>query len=452
MTAHELIAGYQALEFSPVEVIDATEAAITRLNPVLGAFTAVCTEQARREAQQAERRYARREAVPPLLGVPFAAKDLFDTAGVTTTYGSVMFAQHVPDKDAVAVRATRQAGGILVGKTQTHEFAWGLTSVNPAMGSTRNPWSLDRISGGSSGGSAVAVAAGLVPFALGTDTAGSVRLPSALCGVVGLKPTYGRVSLEGVFPLAPSLDHVGLIAGTPADAGLLLARTTRRAPLAFRDQPARQIPGLRVGVPAEGGEEQDVSIRDAGRALANAGARLVPMATMGDAARALLPRVQGPEALFTHTRAGLYPARSSEYGNDVRRRLEDSGSLVLGDYLAAQEERERLRLAVCEALDEADVLLGVAAPPAPRAVDLPAGDAAFRQHVLARTSLASLCGLPACVVRVGFDGDHLPRAVQLTGAWGEEATVLSVADHLFAATSEVQSVIPGTRWAAPAGG
>jgi aspartyl-tRNA(Asn)/glutamyl-tRNA(Gln) amidotransferase subunit A len=441
LTARELVAGYRALEFSPVEVIDATEAEITRLNPLLGAFTTVCIERARREAQQAEQRYARREDVPPLLGVPFAAKDLFDTEGVPTTYGSAMFAQHVPEADAAAVSAVRRAGGILVGKTQTHEFAWGLTSINPGMGSTRNPWSLDRISGGSSGGSAVAVAAGLVPIALGTDTAGSVRLPSALCGVVGLKPTYGRVSLEGVFPLAWSLDHVGSIASTPADAALLLEQMARHAPLAFRDRPALQIPGLRVGIPAE---TEDAAIREASRALAAAGASLVPTA-IPDADPALLPRVQGPEALFHHAAAGLYPARSSEYGDDVRGRLEDASRLDPRDYVAAREERERLRLAICEVLDEVDVLLGTAAPPAPRVDDLPAGDAAFRKDALARTSLASLCGVPACVVRTGFDSDRLPRAVQITGGWGDDATVVAVAEQLHSATAEVQAVSPDIR-------
>ena len=439
LTAHELVAGYRAREFSPVEVIDATAAEIARANPALGAFMALCIERARAEAYEAERRYASGGDAPALLGVPFAAKDLFDTAGVVTAYGSAMFAQHVPDKDAATVAAVRRAGAILVGKTQTHEFAWGLTSINPTTGSTRNPWSLDHISGGSSGGSAVAVAAGLVPIALGTDTAGSIRVPSALCGVVGLKPTYGRVSLEGVFPLAWSLDHAGPIARTPADAALVLAQISRHAPLAFRDQPARAIAGLRVGVPADG---DDVAVRDAGDALARAGAKLVPMRVPSEAARALLPRVQGPEALLHHTRAGVYPGRSSEYGDDVRRRLEHASALDPKDYVAAQEERERLRLAMCELLDEVDVLLGRGAPPAPRVADLPALGDAFRQDVLALTTPASLCGLPACVVRMVFDAQQLPRAVQVTGAWGDEGTVVAVAEQLFTATPEVQQRTP----------
>ena len=439
LTAHELVAGYRALEFSPVEVIDATAAEIARANPALGAFMALCIERARDEAQEAERRYARREQVPPLLGVPFAAKDLLDSAGVVTTYGSAMFAEHIPDRDAAAVAAVRRAGGILVGKTQTHEFAWGLTSINPAMGSTRNPWALDHISGGSSGGSAVAVAAGLVPIALGTDTAGSIRAPSALCGVVGLKPTYGRVSLEGVFPLAWSLDHAGPIARTPADAALMLAQMTRRAPLAFRDPPTAQIAGLRVGVAADA---EGVAVRHAGQALADAGAKLVTAPVPSEAARALLPRVQRHEALFHHTRAGLYPARSSEYGQDVRRRLEEASALDPKDYVAAQEERERLRVEMCELFGDVDVLVGPAAPPAPRAADLPAVDDAFRQEVLALTTPASLCGLPACVVRVGFDAHGLPSAVQVTGAWGDEGAVVAVAEQLVAATPEAQAVTP----------
>jgi aspartyl-tRNA(Asn)/glutamyl-tRNA(Gln) amidotransferase subunit A len=269
-------------------------------------------------------------------------------------------------------------------------------------------------------------------------------VPSALCGVVGLKPTYGRVDFEGVFPLAPSLDHAGHMARTPADVALLLAQLTRHVPLALRDQPARPIRGLRVGLLADGGDEHDVIVRHAGDALAGAGARLISMTTPDDGAPVLLTRIQAAEALFAHSRAGLYPARSDEYGDDVRRRLEGAGKLDLDDYLADQDARERLRFAMCGVFDDVDVLLGVAAPPAPPRVDLPAGDADFRHQVLGRTSLASLCGLPACVVRAGFDAHQLPLAVQITGAWGDEATVLAVADHLFAATPDVQAAIPGT--------
>ena len=222
LSARQLLDGYRERRFSPVEVVDALAVRIEELNPRLGAFTTLCFERALNEAKVVEQQYARDESVGRLAGVPFGVKDLFDSEGVRTTYGSPMFADHVPIGDAEAVRRARAAGAILIGKTQTHEFAWGITSVNFVMGSSRNPWNTELMSGGSSGGSAVALAAKLVPLALGSDTGGSIRVPSGFCGTVGLKPTYGRVSKAGVFPLARSLDHPGPMARTPADSALLL--------------------------------------------------------------------------------------------------------------------------------------------------------------------------------------------------------------------------------------
>ncbi len=219
--AEGLLGEFCARRVSPVEALDAFAARIDAVDLKVGAFTTLCLDLAREEARAAEAAWTRGEA-RPLEGVPLGVKDLFDSAGVRTTYGSTMFASHLPAKDAEALRRARAAGAILVGKTQTHEFAWGISSVNELMGSTRNPWALDRISGGSSGGSAVALAADELPLALGSDTGGSIRVPSCLCGTVGLKPTYGRISLAGAWPLARTLDHPGPMARTPADAALLL--------------------------------------------------------------------------------------------------------------------------------------------------------------------------------------------------------------------------------------
>src|SRR5262249_45154991 len=216
LSAGELLQGYRDRRFSPAEVVEALAARIEELDPSLGAFTTLCLERALDEARVAEQQYARGEPAGPLAGVPFGVKDLFDSAGVRTTYGSPMFADHGPAVDAEAVRRARAAGAIMIGKTQTHEFAWGITSVNLLMGSSRNPWSQRLMSGGSSGGSAVALAAELVPIALGSDTGGSIRVPSAFCGSVGLKPTYGRISAAGVFSLAPSLRHPRPMAPAPA--------------------------------------------------------------------------------------------------------------------------------------------------------------------------------------------------------------------------------------------
>src|SRR3954452_5224979 len=188
-----LLREFAARRLSPVEVLDACAARIEDVDGRVGGFTALCLERARAEALASEAAWGRGEA-RALEGIPFAVKDLFDSEGGRTAYGSPMFDTHVPSRAAEAVRRAREAGAILVGKTQTHEFAWGITSVNAVLGSAHNPWALDRVSGGSSGGSAVVLAAGEVPLALGSDTGGSIRVPAAFCGVVGLKPTYGRIS------------------------------------------------------------------------------------------------------------------------------------------------------------------------------------------------------------------------------------------------------------------
>lgn len=213
--------GYRRRLYSPVEVVRALSRNRS-LNPELNAFTTLALDAAASSAKACEQALMRGDE-RPLLGVPIAIKDMIDTAGLRTTYGSSMFANHIPSVDAVVVHNLKQAGAIVLGKSATHEFAWGFTTDNPHFGPTRNPWNSERVAGGSSGGSAAAVAAGMVPIAIGTDTGGSIRIPSAFCGVAGLKPTYERVSRSGVFPLARTLDHVGPIARDPADLQLLLA-------------------------------------------------------------------------------------------------------------------------------------------------------------------------------------------------------------------------------------
>ncbi|HKP17229.1 MAG TPA: amidase, partial [Gaiellaceae bacterium] len=319
LSARELLSGYRGRSFSPVEVVQALAARIEKLDPELGAFTTLCIERALEEARAAERRYAGDEPAPALAGVPFGVKDLFDSEGVRTTYGSPMFDGHVPGVDAEAVRRARDAGAVLIGKTQTHEFAWGITSVNLLMGTSRNPWAPARMSGGSSGGSAVALAAHLVPLALGSDTGGSIRVPSAFCGTVGLKPTYGRVSTTGVFPLARSLDHPGPMARTPADAALLLATiaglderdpATEDVPLGDLDAAlAAGLAGMRVGIcpdlhPVPLAPDVDSAFRAAVDAVGQLAGEVVEVEFPG-AARLYetFGVIQRAEALFTHTQA-----------------------------------------------------------------------------------------------------------------------------------------------------
>src|ERR1022692_1786742 len=209
-------------EISPVEVTRACLDRIEKLNPVLNAFITVTAESALEEARAAEIEISRGEWRGPLHGIPIALKDLIDTAGTRTTAASALFQDRVPTEDAEVVRRLRQAGAVILGKNNLHEFAFGGSSLVSFFGDVHNPWNAEHIAGGSSGGSAAAVAAGLCYAAIGTDTAGSIREPAALCGCVGIKPTYGRVSARGVIPLSWSMDHVGPLAATVADAAIVL--------------------------------------------------------------------------------------------------------------------------------------------------------------------------------------------------------------------------------------
>lgn len=219
LSLHEVI---RRKAVSPIELAQACLARIKRFNPVLNAFITVTGDDALRQARDAEAEIGKGKYRGPLHGVPIALKDLFDTAGVRTTAASAVFKDRVPKEDAEVVRRLNAAGAVMLGKLNMHEFAYGANSVQSFFGPVHNPWKLDRIAGGSSGGSAAAVAAGLCYGALGSDTGGSIRQPAAYCGIAGLKPTFGRVSTRGVIPLAWSMDHIGPMCRTVADAALLL--------------------------------------------------------------------------------------------------------------------------------------------------------------------------------------------------------------------------------------
>ncbi|HZO77395.1 MAG TPA: amidase [Solirubrobacteraceae bacterium] len=450
LSALELLDAYRHRSLSPVEVLDTLAARIEELNPSLCAFITLCLDRARVEATRTEADYGRGECAGPLAGLPFGVKDLFDSAGVRTTYGSPMFSGHVPAADAEAVRRARGAGAILVGKTQTHEFAWGITSVNEAMGTSRNPWAPDRISGGSSGGSAVALATDMVPLAMGSDTGGSIRVPSSFCGTVGCKPSYARIASAGLFPLAPSLDHPGPMARTPADAALLFGVLTDRpsGDSAIGSEPA-DLHGTRIGLCADlhlvplAPEIQD-AFDAAVDAAAGLGAQLIevslPEAT---GAYAAFSQVQPCEVLQTHTSAGLYPARREEYGSDVRGRLDFATTLTLADYLEGTVRREKLRAGFDRVFDEVDLVITpvTAGPPAPigheRVMHL-GEEIEFRELVMSYTTPQDLAGLPACTVRAGFDALGVPTAVQLTGPAFGDQRVLGAAQALYEATAELQ--------------
>lgn len=426
LNAVSLRAAFAARELSPVEVIDAFEEL-----PEYGAFITLTLERAREEAKAAEAAYKDGTA-RPLEGLTLAVKDLFDTKGVRTTYGSSIFAGHVPNADAWAVRRAREAGAIVVGKTITHEFAWGITSINPHFPPCRNPHDPERVPGGSSGGSAVALGLGQAALALGTDTGGSIRIPASFCGVAGLKPTFGRISTGGVFPLARSLDHAGPMARTPGDVKLFYeALVGERG----RTEPATRIavcPDLHLRAPEPGIQ------RAFDTAVAALEAEVVEVRFDANPER-LYPTyasIQNAEAALTH--APFFPAQRAAYGPDVAGRIDFAQGVTLAEYAEAIAERERIRSAFSHLFAIADVLITPISAVPPERIDAPTNQQ-FRDGVLPYTVPQDLAGLPACAVPVGFDDEGLPVGVQLTGAPWCEALVLATAEALFSATASARA-------------
>jgi aspartyl-tRNA(Asn)/glutamyl-tRNA(Gln) amidotransferase subunit A len=427
----EASAAIAAGGLDPVELVEAYLRRIeeTESGPGgLNAWYTVDAEGARAAAATAALEIRSGRIRGALHGIPVGIKDLFDTAGLRTTYGSVRFRDHVPDTDAVAVVRLREAGAIVLGKQATHEFAWGGRTDNPHFGPTHNPHDHTRIPGGSSGGGGASVAARSSLLALGSDTAGSVRIPAALCGCVGFKPTYGWLSTTGAFPLGPSLDHVGLLTRSVRDAALAFGA------LSGRSEQTKDERGLRVGF--VGGDSAELVDSEVGTALIlardlleNSGVevREVSLTRVSERVRAVLTVVLA-EAEQVHHDA--YADRPESYGADLARLL--AGGPVSPEELAAA--RTIVDEAVTElraVLDEVDVLMSATVPVvAPRIGELhvPLNGAEHPVELLLTrlTSLANAAGLPA--VSVPAPGDReLPVGVQFVGRPGEESTVLRAA-------------------------
>lgn len=438
--AGQLLDAYRAGSLRPTGVVAALRERAAERQDAVGALTAGRWDAALDEAAAHDRAYADGRAGGPLAGVPFAVKDLFDTTDLPTTYGSPMFAAHRPASDADAVAAVRRAGGVLVAKTVTHEFAWGITSLNRRGPSCRNPRDPSRIAGGSSGGSAAAVADGIVPLAIGSDTAGSIRIPAAFCGATGFKPSFGTISTRGVWPLAPSLDHVGALATSPADAALLTDVMAGRAP----GRPLRVAPSIAIAA------DLPAPQRDA---IARAGIRMTEVALPDPAGvLAALRAIQAAEGLAVHRAAGLYPSRRAEYGADVLARLDAAAAAPAHERAAGFRHRERLTGEIAALLAAHHVLATiVSAAPPPRIADLlgagaDAANVALRDEVLSNTVLQSLLGLPACVIAVD-EIDGLPVALQLCGPAAADDLVVGTAQAIFEATNDQPT--PATRGAEP---
>jgi aspartyl-tRNA(Asn)/glutamyl-tRNA(Gln) amidotransferase subunit A len=457
LTLDAAAAEIAARRLSPVELVDSVLRRIDATEGAINAFARVTPELARDAARRAEEEIAAGRHRGPLHGIPVGVKDLCDTAAVATTASSKVREGHVPDRDSAVVERLLAAGMVMVGKTHTHEFAYGV--VTPT---TRNPWDLGRIPGGSSGGSAAALAAGACMVGVGTDTGGSIRIPAALCGTVGLKPTYGRSSKRGIAPLSWSLDHVGPLARNVRDCALVLNAIAGADPLdpSTLDAPVPDhtaglgggVSGLRVGVPVNHffdavSDDVAVAVRGAAAVLEGLGARLrevtVPLA---DATMAAGWAILLPEASAYHQ--GSLRERADLYTPDVRLFLE-AGELVLAtDYIKALRVRTLIQQGWAAMFGDIDVLIAptvpLAAPPVGTAtVTWPGGGVEDVTQALVRLTLpANITGLPSLSLPVGFDAGGLPLGMQVIGRPLDESTVLRVGQAYEDASDTVGRLAP----------
>jgi len=442
---------FRKRKLSPVELTKFMLARIEQLHPRLNAYITVAAELALAQAKKAEAelfgprgRQGRRDR-GPLHGVPISLKDNIYTAGIRTTAGSKILRDFIPKEDAAVVAQLKDAGAVLLGKTNMHEFAYGVTSNNPHYGPVRNPWDLTRIPGGSSGGSAAAVAAGLCFGSIGTDTGGSIRIPAALCGVAGLKPTWGRISCEGVVPLSPLLDCTGPLARNVRDlailTGAIFVRVGREPnfanPSTLRADPKKFCLGLprQMFFDALSPEVRtafDSALRDLCRLGMKTADISIPLLDETEEAG---NQIAWAEATLFHRQQGYFPARAAEYGDDVRSRLEMGTKVSAVDFLQALEIQKQFVQQLHLALAEADVD-AIVVPTTP--IEAPllnqetsrigAHDYPTRALLLRHNRPANLAGTPSLSVPCGFTRAGLPIGLQIMGGVSSENVLLRIAN------------------------
>src|SRR5579864_7373643 len=431
---------------SPVDLTKACLAMIDRLNPALNAFITITSESALEQARVAESEVMRGNWRGPLHGVPIALKDLFDTAGVRTTAASGVFKDRIPTEDAEVVRRLKSAGAVLLGKTNMQEFAFGGTSTVSYFGAVHNPWEPGHIPGGSSGGSAAALAADLCYGALGSDTAGSVRLPASHCGIVGLKPTYGLVSIRGVVPLSWSLDHVGPMARTVADTALLLqviagydAQETTSVEMNVPDYSkavGTKVSSLRIGTPrefffADLDPEIDAATKEALSVLGKLAAGIRDVSLPANTMETLRDVVRAAEAYAYHRE---YVTKTPElYQPLTLKRIRAGAEVTTPAYIQGRRDLAQVRRTAEKWLESVDVLVTPTLPIPPAAISDPHADDIL--PAVRNTSPFDVNGWPAISLPCGFTSQGLPMGLHIIGPYGGEPVIFQLA-HAYEQATE----------------
>lgn len=447
-TIADLAPRLRGREISPVEITRECLSQIEKLNPTLNAFITVMAETAMDEARAAESEIARGEWRGPLHGIPIALKDLIDAQGVRTTAASALYDRRVAESDAEVVRRLRAAGAVILGKNNLHEFAYGGSSLISRFGEVHNPWDVTRIAGGSSGGSAAAVTAGMTYAAIGTDTAGSVREPGSLCGCVGLKPTYGRVSSRGVIPLSTSLDHVGPITSSVADAAIVLqaiagydARDITSADIPVADYVSGLKEGakaLRVGVPREYFfDDLDAEVA---AAMDHALRGIETLVADVKQVKVDVPKDRTLQLAESYAYHAENVAKNPElYDPATLGRIRAGENVSAAEYIDRRRELDQARRSIACTFADVDLLVTPTTPiPAPVIADLKVNPEALRPaelKLLRNTRPFNVWGLPAISVPCGFTQSGLPIGLQIAGPHWREDLVLRLAHGYEQATA-----------------
>lgn len=449
-------------EITPTEVVEQCISRIEQRNPQINAFVTITAEDARQAARTAEKEIRDDKYRGPLHGVPIGIKDIIDTRGIRTTYGSTIFRDNIPEQDATVVSRLKEAGAIILGKNNTHEFALGVTTNNLHYGATRNPWMLDRIPGGSSGGSCAAVAAGMCYGAVGTDTGGSIRIPSAFCGIVGLKPTFGMVSTTGVFPVAIGLDHVGPIARSVKDAALMLQAIAGFDPADPRsligpipsfsqfidnyDISTKKIAISSDLLPKVMDHQVERAYKNAISKIEKLGGKIVEKRLKtAHLIESVSTKLLLSEAAVQHSE--LLKKYHDKYGSNVVGRFEAGQKITTYEYVKALRDSELIRREIEILLQETDFLLTPSVqilPPKIGEETITIGDQELDviSCCVRFTRLANTTGIPAIVIPYGYSAENLPTSIQIMTTKGRESQLLGFASILEKATPELRSKRP----------